>query len=56
MKKAKILKIKVKGTLSRVALEVLELSKDTLAAKHELPDRAWTVQEIREAVFRDKDS
>lgn len=52
MKKVKTRKIKAKGKLSHTALEVLELPKDTLAARDDLPDRGWTVQEIREAVFR----
>jgi DNA-binding XRE family transcriptional regulator len=48
MKKTK----KIKGALSAEALEVLSLPRDTLAATRDLPERAWTSQDIREVLLQ----
>jgi DNA-binding XRE family transcriptional regulator len=50
MKKVK--KTKIKGNLSTEALEVLALPKNTLAATTDLPERAWTGQNIRETLLQ----
>jgi DNA-binding Xre family transcriptional regulator len=47
-------KINIKGKLSAEALEVLALPKNTLAAPahtSDMPERAWTSQDIREVLL-----
>jgi DNA-binding XRE family transcriptional regulator len=54
MKKKKVIKTKIKGTLSADALEILALPRDTLAAPSSdanISERGWTSQNIREVLL-----
>lgn len=44
-------RLKVQGTLSQEASEMLAMPKDTLVGKADMPERAWSGQDTREALL-----